>query len=218
MTGQGVGLKKRKASANKVKAKKQRKQQLLRQPWPGAVQQQEASAAPGEAEAPLEPSAEGPQEATSVKQLQQPPAEEEAGKDEQDGPEAQQQDAGEEADAATCAPERSSEQQAVLSEYFARKSPEFLASDAYLEGWSKKDLIEYFYDQYLQQDMSPADALASASLYVENPEAYGLVGGGTREDGAAATPEAAAAPGDTVEAAEAAEDAAEADAEGEEGH
>lgn len=77
------------------------------------------------------------------------------------------------------------EQQGVLNEYFISKSNEFLMSEAYLEGWTRRDLIEYFYDQYLQQDMTPADALASAASYVENPEAYGLVGGQPPEEEAA---------------------------------
>ncbi|OEH77586.1 hypothetical protein cyc_05156 [Cyclospora cayetanensis] len=78
--------------------------------------------------------------------------------------EQQHQEGDEDEGAAGGGWERTTEQETVLMEYFNSKAPEFLASDAYLEGWSKRDLIEYFYDQYLQQDMTAAEALASATL------------------------------------------------------
>ncbi|KAL8269222.1 hypothetical protein Esti_006854 [Eimeria stiedai] len=189
-------LKKRKGSAGKGKAKRQRKQQQQQEEGPLSPQQQPPfgvqgdgpPGAPGgpppleEAEEALGASAADPAQQQHVEHQQQQDEEEEEpveGEEERQQQQ-EQQEMEEEPEAAAFA--RTDEQQAALMEYFSSKTPEFLASDAYLEGWNKKDLIEYFYDQYLQQDMTSADALASATSYVEKPEAYGLVGGAAAEE------------------------------------
>ncbi|CBZ51399.1 conserved hypothetical protein [Neospora caninum Liverpool] len=69
---------------------------------------------------------------------------------------------------------RSASQQRALDGYFKTQTQEFLNAESYMEGWCKKELIEYFYDEYLSQNMSKEDALASATAYVERPEEYGL--------------------------------------------
>ncbi|KYF44686.1 hypothetical protein TGARI_306400 [Toxoplasma gondii ARI] len=70
--------------------------------------------------------------------------------------------------------QRSASQQRALDGYFKSQTQEFLNAESYMEGWCKKELIEYFYDEYLSQNMSKEDALASATAYVERPEEYGL--------------------------------------------
>ncbi|KAL8439216.1 hypothetical protein Efla_001300 [Eimeria flavescens] len=212
---QGGPLKKRKGSAGKSKAKKQRnQQQLLQQQRAPAHPQSHVSTPSVQEGAPGGPSPlvihEETHEAAAEDLQQQPDEQQQQQQEQQEGeepanseerqqePECQQQEqlqedeGGEEAEGPAGSYERTEEQQALLSDYLASKSPDFLASDAYLEGWNKKDLIEYFYDQYLQQDMTAADALASATSYVENPEAYGLVGGAPAEEETAAAETAAA--------------------------
>ncbi|PFH32518.1 hypothetical protein BESB_018360 [Besnoitia besnoiti] len=70
--------------------------------------------------------------------------------------------------------QRSASQQRALDGYFKKQTAEFLNAESYMEGWCKKELIEYFYDEYLSQNMTKEDALASATAYVERPEEYGL--------------------------------------------
>ncbi|XP_026193908.1 collagen alpha-1(III) chain [Cyclospora cayetanensis] len=168
-----VPPKKRKSSASKAKAKKQRKQQQL-------LLQQQQGAGEGVSSGPSKEASAGAAGGAGPPQQHQHQAPEEV------DAEQQHQEGDEDEGAAGGGWERTTEQETVLMEYFNSKAPEFLASDAYLEGWSKRDLIEYFYDQYLQQDMTAAEALASATSYVENPEAYGLVGGAPPEDEAPA--------------------------------
>lgn len=148
-----AALKKRKVSANKAKAKKQKKlqqqQQQQRQQQTQDVLEDESGVGlnegdPGSAPADQQQLQQQQEFGTGEQQERQDGEQQEEEEDEQQQQqeEQEQQQQGDEDGAAAGDWERTAEQQSALSDYFASKTQEFLSSEAYLEGWSKKDLIE----------------------------------------------------------------------------